>query len=151
MKTFFLTFLILIIFSAGIHAQSNWPMATEITPRENIQSQPSHIPPEKRATIHILTWEASSEMALKERQTLTLRASAETSLFPPPSFFMPKVPQNVILASAPISAQEKSRGILLKLTLIPLGAGLITIPAATLHSSETTRYEVPELNILIRE
>jgi len=149
MKKLFLTLIIFLTFFTDVFAQSNWPMATEIRPREDLPLQPAA--PEKRITTHILTWEASMEMILKERQILTLRANSQIDRLPPASFFMPKVPQNVILASAPVTPYERSRGIVLKLTLIPLSAGLFTLPANTLTHDENTRFQIPALNVLVKE
>ncbi|MCL2196146.1 MAG: BatD family protein [Treponema sp.] len=149
MKTFLLTFAFLTAFLVNINAQSNWPMATELKQREDLPVLPAA--PEKRITTHILIWEASGEMTFKTRQTLTLRANSLIDRLPPPSFFMPKVPQNAILSSAAITPQEKSRGIVLKLTLIPLSAGSFTIPAYTLTQDENTKFEIPALRVLVKE
>jgi len=148
MKTHFLTLVIFITFFVNVYAQSNRPMATEIKPREEPAALPAA--PEKRVTTHVLTWEAAREMTFKDRQTLALRANELVNRLPPPYFFMPKVPQNVILASAPVTAQERSRGIVLKLTLIPLSAGMFTLPAYTLTYDENTRFQIPALNILVK-
>jgi len=142
-QAFFLFILI------NIEAQSNRPMATEI-PRAEPSALPAP-PPERRITVHALTWDAPREMKFKDRLIITLRANSRISRLPPSSFFMPKVPQNVILASASITPQEASSGIVLKLTLIPLSAGLFVLPSYTLNQDDSTRFLVPELRLLVRE
>ena len=104
------------------------------------------------ASIRLL-WEGFSgspvlprQITAGERLTLTLRANS--SPLPPPAFFMPEVPQGVILSQSVISSQEREAGIVLKLVLIPLVAGSFNLPARVLQY-ENKRFEIPELNIRV--
>jgi len=98
---------------------------------------------------------APEQTAAGNRLTLTLqgdnvRPGGERVQYPPPSFFNPEVPKGVILSQAPVSPQERERGIVLKLTLIPLEAGVFNLPARSLQY-EGIPLEIPELNIRITE
>jgi len=97
-----------------------------------------------------LYWEniQSGSVTAGDRITLILRAQTWTSRQPPASFFMPEVPQGVILSSQSVSADERDGGILLKLTLIPLTAGEFNLPARVLEY-EDVRFQIPALNIRI--
>ncbi|MCL2210386.1 MAG: hypothetical protein FWB95_00505 [Treponema sp.] len=148
-KIIFISFAFFFIFSPNAHTQSNWPMATEIPSRD--EPPVLHAPPEKRIVTHALVWEASPEMTLKNRQILTLRANTPIDRLPPPSFFMPKIPQNAILAPAPVTTREKSLGVVLKLTFIPLCAGSFILPEYTLSQDENTRFQIPALQITVKE
>jgi len=86
-----------------------------------------------------------------ERVTLILRKQQDNNISQaekPSSFFMPDVPQGVILSQSQISAQERERGIVLKLTLIPLTGGEFFLPARILQL-ENWRFEIPELRIIV--
>jgi len=107
-----------------------------------------------------LIWENTpQQIAAGDRVTLILRLDSRLEnsvILPPPSFFMPEVPQNVILSGSTLSAQEKERGVVLKLTLIPLSAGNFNLNARTLlrenaQQKQHTRYNIPAVNIRITE
>jgi len=96
-----------------------------------------------------LVWEgAPRQMAAGDRVTLVLRASGWNSRLPPPEFFMPSVPQGVILALLPLSEQERAGGIAVKLTLIPLNPGDFRLNARAVQH-ENVRFTIPALNIQI--
>jgi len=96
-----------------------------------------------------LVWEgAPRQTAAGDRITLVLRASGWNSSSPPPEFFMPPVPQGVILALLPLSEQERAGGIAVKLTLIPLTSGDFRLNAHTLRH-ENVVFSIPALNIQI--
>jgi hypothetical protein len=96
-----------------------------------------------------LAWEgAPRQMAAGDRVTLVLRAGGWNSRRPPPEFFMPPVPQGVILALSPLSEQERAGGIAVKLTLIPLNAGDFRLSARVIQH-ENVRFTIPALNIQI--
>jgi len=96
-----------------------------------------------------LVWEgAPRQIAVGDRITLVLRASGWSSRRPPPEFFMPPVPQGVILALLPLSEQERAGGIAVKLTLIPLTSGDFRLSARTLRD-ENVVFTIPALNIQI--
>lgn len=97
-------------------------------------------------------WEGvPQEMPAGERITFTLRVNTQRSgdvpsQLPPPAFFMPEVPQGVILSRSQLSSQEIENGNVLKLMLIPLEAGSFFLPARILLFGEM-RYEIPALRI----
>ena len=99
-----------------------------------------------------LTWEGVSGGVLTaapgDRIRLTLRSDNWGSPQPPPSFFMPQVPQGVILSSLPVSAVERTGGIILRMMLIPLAEGEIIFPARTL-TQDNFRFEIPALRIRV--
>jgi len=99
-----------------------------------------------------LVWEAPRQMEVGDRVTLVLRANGWNSSEPPPDFFMPPVPQNVILASLPLSEEERDGGIAVKLNLIPLDAGNFRLGARTIrHENANARmiFSIPALSIQI--
>jgi len=100
-----------------------------------------------------LVWEGAPRQAAPgERVTFYLRLQNITSInaenIPPSSFFMPQVPQGVILSHSPVTPEEKESGIVLKLTLIPLAEGSLNIPARNFNNANV-RYDIPALNIRI--
>ena len=95
-----------------------------------------------------LVWEVPPRFTVGERAVITLRANNWNAQQPPPSFFMPAVPQNVILSSSPITAQERESGVALKMILIPLAPVNINFPARTLQH-DNVRFEIPALNIRV--
>jgi len=102
----------------------------------------------ERITTPQLFWERPSAVAAGERITLTLRANGWTLPQPPPAFFMPEVPQGVILALSTVSAAERASGIVLKMTLVPLAPGDFNLPARVLQHGNT-RFEIPALHIRV--
>lgn len=93
------------------------------------------------------------QITVGERVTFTLRLNRNDSgnihsQLPPPPFFMPEVPQGVILSQSSVSAQERNDGVVLKLTLIPLAPGSFNLPARILHHEEI-RFEIPSLRISV--
>jgi hypothetical protein len=107
-----------------------------------------------------VVWEgAPAQMAAGERATLTLRVHGWNSQQPPPEFFLPEVPKDVILSPLRVTSEERTGGITanggnggggiaLKLTLIPLKAGNFTLPARVIQY-ENVRFEIPALHIRI--
>jgi len=156
MKIFLLTFFILTFSIYGIYAQGNRPSAIIITDRENhaAHNAASGHEQEMRILSPRLYWEGASrsrvpeQIRAGERITLVLRAAFWSSPEPPPAFFMPEVPQNVILAPAQVTSEERYNGIVIKLTLIPLKEGDFILPSRTI-SYENTRFEIPALTIKI--
>ena len=153
MKTSILTFFILILALSGICAQGNRPSATIITDQEN-QALAVPAEAEQRFVTPRLFWEGASrtripqQVTAGDRVTLVLRAAGWNAQSPVPAFFLPEVPQNVILAVLPVTTNERFNGIVIKLTLIPLKEGLFILPARLLQY-ENTRFEIPELNIQV--
>ena len=98
-----------------------------------------------------LRWEGvtqQQQITAGERITLILRADGWNAQQPPPSFFMPEVPQKVILTSLPVSPDEREAGVVIKLLLIPLEAGNFILPARVLQQ-ENVRFEIPVLRLQV--
>ena len=96
-------------------------------------------------------WEdAPRQMAAGERVIISLRItgwdSAGSTL--QLDFFMPEIPRGVIMASMPLSSQERSSGIVMKLNLIPLEAGNFILPSRRIQY-ENAVFNIPALNINI--
>ena len=133
---------------------------TIVTPAGQTRTNPFEIiiqspTTEQRVPTEQLFWERPpQQITAGERVTLTLviqnTSEAGRISIPPPAFFMPEVPQNVILASQSLTAQERARGIVLKLLLIPLSPLNFSLPARMLEH-ENTRFEIPVLNIRVTE
>ena len=105
--------------------------------------------PVQRFITPALYWEAPlTAITAGDRVSLTLRANGWNSAQPPASFFMPDVPQEVILSSQSVSSPERQSGIILKLLLIPLREGNFILPSRTLEY-ENIRFIIPELNLRI--
>jgi len=106
--------------------------------------------PVQRYTTQSLRWEIRSldAIAAGDRITLTLRANNYNSQQPASSFFMPQVPQGVILSSQSVSQAERHEGIIMKLLFIPLSAGSFSLPARVLEY-DTIRFEIPALHLNI--
>jgi len=147
MKKIFIVIFIFPVFAIGLSAQSNWPMATEVNTQET-QTQNTPVQPEQRITVLRFTWESARQMAFRESQIIILRASDSSVPLPPPSFFKPEVPQGVILASIPLSEQEKAGGIAIKLSLTPLVIEDFNLPARMLQYQDV-RCEIPALHIRV--
>jgi hypothetical protein len=96
-----------------------------------------------------LAWEETPrQITTGDRVTLVLRANGWNSLHPPPEFFMPQVPQGVILALLPLSEQERAGGIAVKLELIPLNSGNFRLNARVVRH-ENVEFAIPAVNIQI--
>jgi hypothetical protein len=102
-----------------------------------------------------LAWEADGSMSAIPRQitagerlTFLLRATDFDSQSPPPEFFMPEVPQGVILTLSRQTEQERTGGVLIKMTVIPLAPGEFILPARVLQH-ENVRFQIPALNIRV--
>jgi len=95
-----------------------------------------------------LVWDAAATVSAGDRITLTLKSNNWSSPQPPPSFFMPQVPQGVILSPLSVSAEERAGGVIMKLQLIPLAPGDVHLPARTLVQNNI-RFEIPALDIRV--
>jgi len=107
----------------------------------------------QRVNSQRLVWDgAPRQAATGERVIFYLRlqniASLNLDTQPSRSFFMPQVPQGVILTNSPITQEEKESGVVLKLTLIPLAEGSFILPARSINNGNV-RYDIPVLNIRI--
>ena len=98
-----------------------------------------------------LRWEGvtqQQQITAGERINIILRADGWNEQQPPPAFFMPEVPQRVILSSSPVSPEEREAGIVIKLLLIPLEAGSFILPARVLQR-DNVRFEIPVLRLQV--
>ena len=103
---------------------------------------------ESRPITPRVNWEgAPRQMAAGERAALVLRVSGWENVRPPQEFFMPEVPPGAILASEPLTAQERESGLAIKLTLIPLEGDFRLPPRVLYH--ENAVFEIPALNIRV--
>jgi hypothetical protein len=149
MKTIFITLSIFILALFQLSAQSNWPMAIEITPHTPDVYQ---IPEQRNPAINF-RWEISQPViAAGDRVTLTLRVQGRGNnrYLPQSGFFMPEVPQGVILSIQPVTTEERNAGIAVKLLLIPLTAGDFYLPARELQHRNII-LEIPALRLRITE
>ena len=103
---------------------------------------------EQRTLSPRLVWEGSpGQMTAGERAALSLRVTDWNSRLPPQEFFMPEVPRGAILEILPLTDEERSRSIAIKLNLIPL-EGDFRLPARTLRN-ENIVFAIPALNIRV--
>jgi hypothetical protein len=94
-----------------------------------------------------IVWERTPSLVTAgERAVFTLRANGWNSQKPPADFFLPEVPQGVILELSSLSAGDRTGGIAARFTVIPLDAGEFLLPARTLYY-ENVRFEIPVLRI----
>jgi len=123
----------------------NYPL---VTPRidSDITNTPEPVIEEQFALR--LRWEGVQQIRTGERSIFTLRANSWNAQRPPSTFFMPTVPQGIILSSQTVTAAERENGILMKLMIIPLTTGNITLPTRVLQY-EGIRFEIPALNIRV--
>jgi hypothetical protein len=102
---------------------------------------------EQKLLIPRIVWEgAPSQMAVGDTASITLRVTGWNSSQPAHEFFMPEVPQKMILELSPLQTEERAKGIAVKLILIPLESGDFRLPAQILHY-ENVRFEIPALRI----
>jgi len=134
--------LILLLFSFTCIFAQNHPL---MIPRNNpdVTETQSNVPIVLR-----FLWERPATVTTGERITIILRANNWSSQDPSSEFFKPQVPQGVILSSQPLTPEERASGIAIKLTLIPLTAGDIIIPAQELVQRNII-YVIPALHIRV--
>ena len=96
-----------------------------------------------------LAWEnIPPGLAAGESADIGLRVSGPEAGFPLPeqSFFLPPVPPGYILDALPLSYQDKSAGIALRLRLIPLEAGVFMLEKRQITTGDII-FEIPALRI----
>jgi len=96
-----------------------------------------------------LSWEnVPANLKVGENAIISLRVNGwkNNSVLPESGSFLPPVPMGHIVESLPISENEKTRGIVLKLRIIPLQTGVLTMQNRRL-TIENAIYEVPVLRI----
>jgi len=127
---------------------------TIITPQGRIQTNPFDIfvqkpPGSGETTLFRLSWEnVPANLKIGDNAVITLRVNGWKNAFvlPESGLFLPPVPMGHIVESLPLSEKEKSSGIALKLRIIPLLTGVLTIANRRL-TIENAMYEVPALRI----
>ena len=102
-------------------------------------------------TRYRLSWEnAPANLTIGENAIVSLRVNGWKNAVALPSsgLFLPPVPMGHIIESLPLSDKEKALGIALKLRIIPLQAGVLTMANRRL-TIENAIYEVPGLRITV--
>jgi len=128
---------------------------TVITPVSIIETEPYILEiqgpaTEQRPLAVRAVWEGSPGiMESGQRAIIALRVTGRNINLPVREFFMPQVPRGAILEPLQLTAEDTARGVVIKLNLIPLD-GDFSIPARVLHH-ENTAFEIPALNIRVRE
>jgi len=96
-----------------------------------------------------LSWEnVPANLKIGENAVVFLRVNGWKNAFvlPESALFLPPIPMGHIVESLPLSEKEKSSGIALKLRIIPLQTGVLTIGSRRL-TIEKSIYEVPVMRI----
>jgi hypothetical protein len=127
---------------------------TIMTPQVRIQTDPFDILIQKSPgggeTTHFrLSWEnVPANLRIGDNSVITLRVNGwkNAVVLPESGLFLPPVPMGHIVESLSLSEKEKSSGIALKLRIIPLQTGVLTILNKRL-AIENAIYEVPGLRI----
>jgi hypothetical protein len=102
-----------------------------------------------RTTLFRLSWEnVPANLKIGESAIITLRVNnwKNTVILPESGLFLPPVPMGHIVELLPLSEKEKTSGITLKLHIIPLQTGVLTIANRRL-TVENIIYEMPVLRI----
>jgi len=131
---------------------------TIMTPKGRIQTEPFDIVVSKQPGAGIgetalfrLSWEnAPANLKVGENAVVSLRVNGWKNgmMLPDSGLFLPPVPMGHIVESLPLSENEKSTGIALKLRIIPLQTGVLTIQNRRLTIGNSI-YEVPVLRIQV--
>jgi len=147
------------------HGTFTFGSFTVFTPRGRIQTEPFDIVVQKQpagtagaagagtgeTARFRLSWEnVPANLKIGENAVISLRVNDRTKAvtLPDAGLFVPPVPPGHIIESIPVSENEKSSGIALKLRVIPLQTGVLTIDNRRL-TIENTIYEVPVLKIQV--
>jgi hypothetical protein len=134
---------------------------TIMTPQGRIQTAPFNIFVQKspdnagigETTLFRLSWEnVPANLKIGENAIISLRVNGwkNNVVLPESGLFLPPVPMGHIVESLPLSENEKSTGIALKLRIIPLQTGVLTITNNRLTIGNTI-YEVPVLRIPVSQ
>jgi hypothetical protein len=133
---------------------------TIMTPQGRLQTDPFSIivqrPPvggdgtgNAETALFRLSWEnVPANLKIGENAVISLRVNGwkNVAALPASGLFLPPAPMGLIVESLPLSENEKTSGIALKLRVIPLQAGVLTIANRRL-TIENAIYEVPVLRI----
>jgi len=142
------------------HGTVTFDPFTIITPQGRIQTEPFSIVVQKQpggggnviggeTARFRLSWEnVPANLKIGETAIIALRVNGwkNTFVLPASGLFLPPVPMGHIIESLPLTEKEKSGGIALKLRIIPLQAGVLTITNRRL-TIENALYEIPVLKI----
>jgi len=132
---------------------------TIMTPQGRIQTDPFDIVVERspdaagsaETTRFRLSWEnVPANLKIGENAVISLRVNGwkNSVSLPASGLFLPPVPKGHIIEALPLSEKEKTAGIALKLRIIPLQEGVLTIANRRL-TIENAIYEVPVLRITV--
>jgi len=127
---------------------------TVITPRGQAKTDPFNIVVQRAqsaqgAVLYKLSWEdAPASLKVGETAIIALRVNGwkNNAVLPSSGQFLPPVPPGHIIESLPVPEKEKSSGIALKIRVIPLQTGVLTIANRRL-TIENAIYEIPALRI----
>jgi hypothetical protein len=143
-------------FSQISHGTITFEPFTVITPKGQSRTAAFVIDVQKlsadtavQKTFFRLSWEnVPANLKIGETSIITLRVNGWKNNFvlPESDLFLPPIPMGYIIESLPLSEKEKSEGIALKLRVIPLYIGVLTIANQRL-TTENAIYEVPVLKI----
>jgi len=100
-------------------------------------------------TLFRLSWDnVPANLKIGENAIVSLRVNGwkNTAVLPEPGLFFPPVPMGYIVESLPLSEKEKSSGIALKLRIIPLQEGVLSMSNRRLTTGNAI-FEVPGLRI----
>jgi len=150
-------------FTLTAHGTVTFEPFTIITPRGRTQTETFSVIVEKapgggagggngETTLFRLAWEnAPANLKIGEAAIIALRVNnwKNTAVLPASGLFLPPVPMGHIIESIPLSENEKSGGIAIKLRIIPLQNGVLTIANRRLTIGNAI-YEVPALRIPVR-
>jgi len=126
---------------------------TVITPYGIVETEPYILEilgsaTEQRALSPRVIWEGVPvQIAAGERAVIALRITDWNSGRLPQEFFMPEIPRGAILETLPLTSEERSRGIAIKLSLISLD-GDLHLPSRILRY-ENAVFEIPALYIRV--
>ena len=124
---------------------------TVITPRGQAVTDPFELPvqrpPSRSEVRYQLAWEGLPPgLRIGESAVIILRFRGPAAVLPQAAFFLPQVPQGHILESLPVSMEERSAGMTLRLRLVPLGASPFILERRQLTYNNTI-FEIPALRI----
>jgi hypothetical protein len=144
-------------FTLTAHGTLMFEPFTIMMPQGRIQTEPFNIVVQRQpggtagadTTLFRLSWEnVPANLKVGETAVITLRVNGlkKGDALPASGLFLPPVPMGHIVESLPLSENEKSNAIALKLRLIPLQTGALTIANRRL-TIENAIYEIPMLRI----
>jgi len=149
-------------FTLGGRGTVTFEPFTVMTPQGRIQTEPFNIVVHRPAdspgsagetSFFRLSWEnVPVNLKVGENAVVSLRVNSWKNAFvlPASGLFLPPVPMGHIVESLPLTENEKTSGIALKLRIIPLQTGVLTIANRRL-TIENAVYEVPVLRIPVSQ